>query len=54
MERNDWKNLNGPWKYAITKKGDPTPAAYQGDILVPFAVESSLCLLQSLLADDTL
>ena len=42
MERNDWKNLNGPWKYAITKKGDPTPAAYQGDILVPFAVESSL------------
>ena len=42
MERNDWKNLNGLWKYAITKKGDPTPAAYQGDILVPFAVESSL------------
>mgnify|MGYP002578900636 FL=1 len=39
MERND---LNGLWKYAITKKGDPTPAAYQGDILVPFAVESSL------------
>ena len=42
MERNDWKNLNGLWKYAITKKGDPTPTAYQGDILVPFAVESSL------------
>ena len=42
MERSDWKNLNGLWKYAITKKGDPTPAAYQGDILVPFAVESSL------------
>ena len=42
MERNGWKNLNGLWKYAITKKGDPTPAAYQGDILVPFAVESSL------------
>ena len=42
MERNDWKNLNGLWKYAITKKGDHTPAAYQGDILVPFAVESSL------------
>ena len=42
MERNDWKNLNGLWKYAITPKGTPTPAAYQGDILVPFAVESSL------------
>ena len=42
MERNDWKNLNGLWKYAITLKGTPAPAAYQGDILVPFAVESSL------------
>ena len=42
MERSDWKNLNGLWKYAITKKGAPAPAAYQGDILVPFAVESSL------------
>ena len=42
MERNDWKNLNGLWKYAITQKGNPAPAAYQGDILVPFAVESSL------------
>ena len=42
MERSDWKNLNGLWKYAITPKGTPTPAAYQGDILVPFAVESSL------------
>ena len=42
MERSDWKNLNGLWKYAITPKGAPAPAAYQGDILVPFAVESSL------------
>ena len=42
MERNDWKNLNGLWKYAITPKGTPAPATYQGDILVPFAVESSL------------
>lgn len=42
MERNDWKNLNGLWNYAITKKGAPAPNAYQGEILVPFAVESSL------------
>ena len=42
MERSDWKNLYGLWKYAITPKGTPAPAAYQGDILVPFAVESSL------------
>lgn len=42
MERNDWKNLNGLWNYAITTKGAPAPNAYQGEILVPFAIESSL------------
>ena len=42
MERQDWKNLNGSWNYAITKKGEPAPSNYQGEILVPFAVESSL------------
>lgn len=42
MERNDWKNLNGIWNYAIAKKGAPVPATFQGEILVPFAVESSL------------
>lgn len=42
MERTEWKNLNGSWKYAITPKGESAPAAYQGDILVPFAVESAL------------
>ncbi len=42
MERHDWKNLNGSWNYAITKKGEAAPGNYQGEILVPFAVESSL------------
>ena len=42
MERHEWKNLNGSWNYAITKKGEPAPNNYQGEILVPFAVESSL------------
>lgn len=42
MERKDWKNLNGLWEYAITDKGGQKPSAYQGQILVPFPVESSL------------
>ncbi len=42
MERREWKNLNGLWKYAISGKGSPAPVEYQGDILVPFAVESAL------------
>lgn len=38
----NWKNLNGLWDYAITSKNVTSPKAYQGKILVPFAVESSL------------
>lgn len=42
MERKDWKNLNGIWKYAIIQKGDRVPDKFDGEILVPFAIESSL------------
>ena len=42
MERGEWKNLNGLWNYAIIEKGQPIPAAFDGEILVPFAVESAL------------
>lgn len=42
MERQNWKNLNGLWNYAITDTGKRQPANFDGKILVPFAVESSL------------
>jgi beta-galactosidase/beta-glucuronidase len=42
MERADWQNMNGIWEYAITKWGAPQPEKFDGKILVPFAVESSL------------
>ena len=42
MERGEWKNLNGLWNYVIIEKGQPIPAAFDGEILVPFAVESAL------------
>lgn len=42
MERSEWKNLNGLWNYAISAKGDSEPGRFDGQILVPFAVESSL------------
>ena len=37
-----WENLNGLWDYAITPKTAPAPAKFDGQILVPFAVETSL------------
>ena len=42
MERKEWKNLNGLWEYAIRPTGTQQPADMDGQILVPFAVESSL------------
>lgn len=42
MERTEWKNLNGLWDYAIIEKGKHAPSVFDGKILVPFAVESSL------------
>jgi hypothetical protein len=42
MVRKDWLNLNGLWDYAITKKGDPQPEKWDGQILVPFCIESAL------------
>ena len=46
MERADWQNLNGLWNYAITDAGQAQLAEFDGEILVPFAVESSLSGVQ--------
>ena len=52
MVRSDWQNLNGLWQYAITPKGGKTPASYDGDILVPFCVESALSGVQKTVGQD--
>ncbi|HEY3388864.1 MAG TPA: beta-galactosidase, partial [Prolixibacteraceae bacterium] len=46
MERAEWVNLNGLWDYAILKAGLNEPSKFDGKILVPFAVESSLSGVQ--------
>jgi hypothetical protein len=42
MVRKDWRNLNGLWDYAIKPSDAARPEAFDGKILVPFAVESAL------------
>ncbi|RHR40893.1 beta-galactosidase [Parabacteroides sp. AF18-52] len=51
LERTDWVNLNGEWEYAIKPKGEVEPQAFDGNILVPFAVESSLSGVQKEVGD---
>lgn len=46
LERGEWLNLNGEWEYAIKPIGETEPAAFDGKILVPFAIESSLSGVQ--------
>ena len=52
MVRDQWQNLNGLWDYAIVAKGQSFPEKWDGKILVPFAVESSLSGVQRMVGQE--
>ncbi|MDR2388601.1 MAG: beta-galactosidase, partial [Tannerellaceae bacterium] len=52
LQRGEWTNLNGLWEYAVTPRGTAEPAAFDGQILVPFAIESSLSGVQKEVGDN--
>lgn len=55
QEREEWKNLNGLWDYAVLPSNSTAPTEFDGKILVPFAIESSLSGVQKKLGlDNTL
>ena len=53
MVRDQWVNLNGLWDYAITSSEAQTFTS-EGQILVPFAVESALSGVGRTVGDDNL
>ena len=56
LEREEWQNLNGLWEYGVTAQDvDKSQVEFEGKILVPFAIESSLSGVQrSFLPTDIL
>jgi beta-galactosidase/beta-glucuronidase len=56
MQRNNWQNLNGLWRYSILPVSDTLhiPATFQGNILVPFAVESALSGVGKTIGKDSI
>lgn len=53
MERkNNWKNLNGLWEYAIRNVNESVPTGFDGKILVPFPCESALSGVGKMVGKD--
>jgi beta-galactosidase/beta-glucuronidase len=46
LTRDQWQNMNGLWDYAILPKGNAMPEKFDGKILVPYPIESSLSGVQ--------
>ena len=53
LKRERWLNLNGLWDYAIAKAAAPQPMRMDGQILVPYPVESKLSrVARKVMPDD--
>ncbi|SFU54177.1 Glycosyl hydrolases family 2 [Pustulibacterium marinum] len=54
LQRDNWTNLNGSWAYAITNIQKEIPTTWDGEIVVPFPVESYLSGVQKRVTHEQL
>ena len=52
MVRENWTSLNGLWSFKTTGRGAPRPEEWEGNILVPFALETPLSGVGRRLGDE--
>jgi beta-galactosidase/beta-glucuronidase len=53
LQRERWTTLNGLWNYAVSVKEASKTESWQGKILVPFAIESSLSGVGRIVGKDS-
>ncbi|MCD6596684.1 MAG: beta-galactosidase, partial [Bacteroidales bacterium] len=54
LVRSDWESLNGLWEYAIRPIEQSQPDSWDGNILVPYPVESALSGVQKQVGKDSI
>jgi hypothetical protein len=54
LQRKKWQNLNGIWEYSITDSSSNLPTKFDGQILVPYPIESALSGVKKNLMPDQL
>lgn len=52
LVREKWQNLNGIFNYAVTGDTNEIPKKFDGEILVPFAIESELSGVERRISKD--
>ncbi|QDH81052.1 beta-galactosidase [Echinicola soli] len=52
LQREQWTNLNGTWDYVISPRKSGQPDHFEGEVMVPFPIESTLSGVKKTIGSD--